>query len=534
MTLLLYTILAIFEPNFIDKFQFTNYLYHALKIESLELFILFLSGGLFLLYVIKNIILVQISKIQIKNSFEINAQITDDYYRDLVGSDLIYFSSNDSTRILNDVIGATLNFSESILLSSILFISEWFIVTILFGMVLVFQPWLFLFLFIVLVPTAGLLIYFNKKSIERISKQEHELAPKIYENVNYLTRGISSVKLWNKESYFYKNYQSVRNQMYDLKSSIYLKSNYIPVRTYEVIAIAGLLCVIIYGIYSGMQIPTIVAYISIYAAVSFRILPSINRIITSSNNLASRSHVLDYLIDSKANKEIAKRQTQLAFNRTIELSKADFSYPDRDPVLRAVSLQIPKGQFIGFLGSSGSGKSTLLHIVSSLLPTKNGALRIDGVEVDSSNLTAYRYLFSYVNQDIFMLNESILTNISFADDNPNLDKVNTCLKRVNLYRWVDSLPNGIYTSIGELGGKISGGQRQRIAIDRALYKDSEIFLFDVISNNLDEESKNEVLKTMHSLKEEGKTALFVTHNKEELKICDVVYAIENQQIIEKE
>lgn len=314
-------------------------------------------------------------------------------------------------------------------------------------MVLVFQPWLFLFLFIVLVPTAGLLIYFNKKSIERISKQEHELAPKIYENVNYLTRGISSVKLWNRESYFYKNYQSVRNQMYDLKSSIYLKSNYIPVRTYEVIAIAGLLCVIIYGIYSGMQIPTIVAYISIYAAVSFRILPSINRIITSSNNLASRSHVLDYLIASKANKEIAKRQTQLAFNRTIELSKADFSYPDRDPVLRAVSLQIPKGQFIGFLGSSGSGKSTLLHIVSSLLPTKNGALKIDGVEIDSSNLTAYRYLFSYVNQDIFMLNESILTNISFADDNPNLDKVNTCLKRVNLYRWVDSLPNGIYTSI---------------------------------------------------------------------------------------
>ncbi len=85
-----------------------------------------------------------------------------------------------------------------------------------------------------------------------------------------------------------------------------------------------------------------------------------------------------------------------------------------------------------------------------------------------------------------------------------------------------------------MGGKISGGQRQRIAIARALYKDSEIFLFDEISNNLDEESKNEVLKTMQSLKEEGKTALFVTNNKEELKICDVVYAIENQQIIEKE
>ena len=534
VSLLLYTILAIFEPNFIDKFQLTSYLYSTLKIESTQLFILFLTGGLFFLYVLKNIILIQISRIQIKYSFDINAQITDDYYRDLVSSDFIFFNTNDSTKILNDVIGATLNFSESILLSSVLFISEWFIVTILLSLVLFFQPLLFLFIFIVLVPTAGLLMYFNKKSIEKISKNEHELAPRIYENVNYLTRGISAIKLWNNESYFYKNYQDVRNQMYGLKRSIYLKSNYIPVRTYEVIAIAGLLCVIIYGIFTGIQISMIVAYISIYAAVSFRILPSVNRIITSSNNLASRSHVLDYLISNKSNRELASRQNRIDFNRNIELSNIDFSYLGREPILNAVALEILKGQFIGLEGNSGSGKSTLLHLISSLVHPKNGELKIDGVEIDSSNLTDYRYLFSYVNQDVFMLNDSILSNITFSDTSPNLDKVNTCLNRVNLFQWVDSLPNGVHTSIGELGGKISGGQRQRIAIARALYKDSEIFLLDEISNNLDEESKDEVLKTMKALKEEGKTALFVTHNMEELEICDVVYSIENHNIRKKE
>ena len=161
-------------------------------------------------------------------------------------------------------------------------------------------------------------------------------------------------------------------------------------------------------------------------------------------------------------------------------------------------------------------------------------MKIDGVEIDSSNLTDYRYLFSYVNQDIFMLNDSILSNIAFSDTNPNLNKINQCLKRVNLIKWIDSLPDGIHTSIGELGGKISGGQKQRIAFARALYKDSEIFLFDEISNNLDEESKDEVLKTMRVLKEEGKTALFVTHNKEELAICDVVYSIENRKIRKKD
>ena len=534
VSLLLYTILAIFEPDFIEKFQLTTYLYYSMNVNSPQLFVLFLTGGLFLLYVIKNILLIQISKLQIRYSFAINEQISNDYYRDLIESDLVYFNSQDSTHIMNNIMGATLNFSESILLSSVLFISEWFIVTILLGVVLIFQPWLFLFVFIVLVPTAGALVYFNKKSIEEISKEEHELIPKIYENINHLTRGISTIKLWSSESYFIKNYQVFRDRVYTLKSSIYLKSNYIPVRTYEVIAIAGLLCVVVYGTYVGLEVSSIVAYISIYAAVSFRVLPSINRIITSSNNLASRSHVLDYLIANKTNNKVDSRRSQLEFNHQIELSKADFFYSGCDPVLSSVSMTISKGDFIGLIGESGSGKSTVLHLVSSLLIAQKGQLKIDGVLIDSSNVSDYRYLFSYVNQDVFMLNDTILKNIAFADANPNQAKIEDCLNKVNLTNWVESLPNGIHASIGELGSQISGGQRQRIAIARALYKDSEIFLFDEISNNLDEESKAEILNTMKAIKKEGKTAIFVTHNREELEICNVIYSIENNKINRKE
>ena len=533
VSLLLYTILAIFEPNFIDKFQLTNYLYYSMNVSTPQLFVLFLTGGLFLLYVIKNILLIQISKLQIRYSFAINAQITNDYYKDLIERDLVHFNTQDSTHILNNIMGATLNFSESILLSSVLFISEWFIVTILLGAVLVFKPWLFLFVFIILVPTAGVLVYFNKKSIEKISKEEHELVPKIYDNINHLTRGISTIKLWNRESYFINKYQVVRDRVYDLKKSIYLKSNYIPVRTYEVIAIAGLLCVVIYGTYIGMQISSIVAYITIYAGVAFRVLPSINRIITSSNNLASRSHVLDYLITSKKNNKMHVERIELPFNHEIELSNVDFFYTDHDLVLSSVSMIISKGDFIGLVGDSGSGKSTVLHLISSLLIAQKGSLKIDGILIDSSNVIDYRFLFSYVNQDIFMLNDSILKNIAFADASADLEKINICLDKVNLSKWVDGLSSGIHTSVGELGGQISGGQRQRIAIARALYKDSEVFLFDEISNNLDDETKREILKTMKALKKEGKTAIFVTHNPEELEICDAIYSIENQKIKKK-
>jgi len=317
VSLLLYTILAIFEPNFIEKFHFTAYLYHSININSPHLFMLFLTVGLFLLYVIKNILLIQISKMQIRHSFAINSQVTNDYYEGLINRDLVYFNSQGSTHTMNNIMGATLNFSEGILLSSVLFISEWFIVTVLLGAILIYQPWLFLFVFIILVPTASVLIYINKKSIEVMSKEEHELIPKIYDNINHLTRGISTIKLWNSESYFIKNYQEVRDEVYGLKRSVYLKSNYIPVRTYEVIAIAGLLCVVIYGTYVGLEASGIIAYISIYAAVSFRVLPSINRIITSSNTLSSRSHVLDYIIANKADNKIDIRRSQLEFNHQI-------------------------------------------------------------------------------------------------------------------------------------------------------------------------------------------------------------------------
>lgn len=534
VSLLLYTILAIFEPNFIEKFHFTAYLYHSININSPQLFMLFLTVGLFLLYVIKNILLIQISKMQIRYSFAINSQVTNDYYDGLINRDLVYFNSQDSTHILNNIMGATLNFSESILLSSVLFISEWFIVTILLSAMLIYQPWLFLFVFIILMPTAGILIYINKKSIELMSKEEHQLIPKIYDNINHLTRGISTIKLWKSESYFIKNYQEVRDRVYGLKRNVYLKSNYIPVRTYEVIAIAGLLCVVIYGTYVGLEASGIIAYISIYAAVSFRVLPSINRIITSSNTLSSRSHVLDYIIANKADNKINIRRSHLEFNHQVELYNADFFYSGCDPILCSASMIVSKGDFIGLIGDSGSGKSTLLHLLSSLLKAQKGKLKIDGVSVDYSNVSNYRYLFSYVNQDVFILNDSILKNIAFADPNPNKAKIEECLKKVNLANWVESLPDGIHTSIGELGSQISGGQRQRIAIARAFYKDSEIFLFDEISNNLDEQSKAEILMTMKALKKEGKTAIFVTHNKEELEICNVIYSIENCKINRKE
>ena len=157
---------------------------------------------------------------------------------------------------------------------------------------------------------------------------------------------------------------------------------------------------------------------------------------------------------------------------------------------------------------------------------------IDGKKLEPGNYAAYRFLFSYVEQEVFMLNDSVLRNVAFLDPNPDLDKARECIEKVNLTTWLDGLPIGWDTKVGELGNHISGGQKQRIAIARSLYKDAEVFIFDEVSNNLDTYSKEQTLIAIRELKKEGKTAILITHKEDELQFCDTVYTLKNGQLIQ--
>ena len=129
-----------------------------------------------------------------------------------------------------------------------------------------------------------------------------------------------------------------------------------------------------------------------------------------------------------------------------------------------------------------------------------------------------------------MLNDSILNNVAFLESEIDETRVRQCISQVNLDSWVLGLKNGLNTSVGELANKVSGGQKQRISIARALYKDAGILIFDEVTNNLDTESKNQMLKAIAELKKQNKTVLFITHKEDELSLCDKVYLLKNGKL----
>ena len=531
IALLLHTVLSILKPEFIQHNLLTSYLYNALKLENTRSFILVITSLLFVLYTIKNVILVQLNKLQVRYAFKITDKLSGKHYKRIAEQELLYFKTKKSAEIINELITTTLSFPETILLSSIMLISELCVILLMLGAILIYNPYLFLFTFVTVFPTAALLIYINRKRLSKKGLRLHTIIPLIYENITELTNGISNIKLWNGADYFYNRYSKFKKESYALKENIYVNSQFVPIRIYEVIAITGILCVVLFGILGDQSTSSIISYISIYAGVSFRLLPSVNRIITSSNSLSTNDYMLSYLEDGIVEKPIVKKSRPLHFTDNIALDKASFGYSPNMNVFQDVSLKIDKGQFIGIVGLSGSGKSTLVNTIASLIEPTSGKLKLDDKVIDKENCRSYRFLFSYVKQDVFMLNASIVKNIAFLDEKPDIEKVKECIAKVNLEEWVGTLTQGIDTNVGELGGQISGGQRQRIAIARALYKDASIFIFDEVTNNLDSYSREQTLKAISLLKDAGKTAIFITHKEDELKLCDRVYSLENKNLV---
>ena len=186
-----------------------------------------------------------------------------------------------------------------------------------------------------------------------------------------------------------------------------------------------------------------------------------------------------------------------------------------------------KNNIYGLAGETGSGKTTLLNIISGLIKPEKGSIKYDGFDVNKVNKN-----ISYVSQNTYLLNTSIKMNICFGcePDEINENKLNNCIKLSKLDKMIKNLPKGLETNISELGSNFSGGQIQRLSIARALYSNSNFIIFDEPTSSLDENISNEILKMISSLRE-NKIILIISHTKKDLKICDVIFKIEDNNLL---
>jgi ABC-type multidrug transport system fused ATPase/permease subunit len=223
----------------------------------------------------------------------------------------------------------------------------------------------------------------------------------------------------------------------------------------------------------------------------------------------------------------------LPLGRGIDIDNVSFTYPGRPtPALNAVTMPIRRGAAIGLIGRTGSGKSTLADVLMGLLDPQMGHVAVGGVPITSENRHRWWQSIAHVPQSIFLADDTIARNIAFGAEAIDMDRVKLAATRAQLHNFVESLPDGYDTHVGERGVRISGGQRQRLGLARAIYKQAPVLILDEATSALDDATEAAVMGAIAELAGEGRTIIVIAHRLSTVARCDFIARFHEGKLVE--
>ena len=394
-----------------------------------------------------------------------------------------------------------------------------------------------------LVFCVGLYFEVSKKVSLRLGEQNQNYNAKLMQWINQSLGGIKEVKVLEREGYFVKAYrENYKKLIKGAKTNEMLAT--VPKYITETVVMSGLLLAIVFKLYFGHgEIATFIPQLTAFALAAFRLLPSIGKINAYINNimycLPSLELIYNDFKDVEGHTFIEEKEdttlNKYRFVKEVSINNIVYKYPNTEVnVINNVSFKIPKGKTVAFIGSSGAGKTTMADIILGLLPPTSGTITVDGWNI-FEHMHEWHKMLGYIPQSIYLSDDSILNNVAFGIDEDKIDieAVREALRKAQLLEYVESLPDGLNTFVGDRGVRLSGGQRQRIGIARALYHNPDILVLDEATSALDNETEQAVMESIENL--QGlKTMIIIAHRLTTIKKADLILSVEKGSMIVKE
>ena len=427
-------------------------------------------------------------------------------------------------------------FTSNILQPVLDLMSDAVIFSGLIVLLLIFDPFVTLITFLIF----SIVIYLYQMLLKKRSliwaKERQYFDGLINKSIREGLGSIKEVILNSRESFFVKKlvYYLNRNLIVSVRSQM---STDMPRHLLELVAIVSFLIIFYVLKLSGYQMVDIVIMLAIFAAVSFKVLPAFNRVMSNIQRIRYATPIVNLLyeeiskdnnIDDTSTKSL---KSKLILKKKIEIKNLSFSYSENKKVFNNINFDLEVGNLIGLSGESGSGKSTLLNLISGLDNSYEGNIIFDGIDLKNKKITWVDQV-AYISQKPYFLDDKIKNNIAFAEDENDINekKIHKCLEMAQLTNFIQKLENGIDTIIGEDGTRLSGGQLQRLAIARALYNEFRILILDESLNSIDIDNENKIMKILNSLKD-NRIIFLTSHKPSLIQECDKKFKIENQKII---
>lgn len=379
-----------------------------------------------------------------------------------------------------------------------------------------------------------------KKKLNAIGKRNQDIQSRIAKWRIQSIYGLKDVKVLNRQDFFIRNYYESGKVGAELATK-YAVLNNLPHLVIETIFMATILGFMMALLTSGQNLSAFLPQLMAFGVAAIRVMPSANRINTYMTEIAYEQPSLDFVYENltdamKTNKKMAAERAKVAggalhLEKEIRLEGITFRYPDGDRnIFTDASMVIPKGKSVGIKGASGAGKSTIVDILLGLLHVQKGEITCDGANI-FSNYESWLSQIGYIPQSIYLIDESIRDNIAFGIDEREIDdtRIREVAAEAQLLEFIDSLPEGLDTKIGDRGVRLSGGQRQRIGIARALYHNPEILVFDEATSALDNETEAALMGAINSF-HGRKTMIIIAHRLNTIENCDLIYEVKGEKI----
>jgi len=408
--------------------------------------------------------------------------------------------------------------------------------TIIFTIItmLIISPKLTLFVFI-FIPVSGYIISLIGKQLKKQSTKAQQEQGNFLSTIEETIGGLKVVKGYNSENYFNSVFQDSTERFFSLSNSIGNRQNLASPAS-EFMGITVIAILLWYGGQMVLIDKTLegAAFIA-YMGLAYNILTPAKAISKASYGVkrgnAAAERVLEILEQHNPITSKVDAIEKTTFDSNISVQNINFKYED-ETVLKDFSLQIKKGQTVALVGQSGSGKSTIANLLTRFYDVNEGSISIDGINIKDMNLQSLRSLMGLVTQDSILFNDTIKANISLGKLDATDDEIIEALKIANAYEFVNDLPLGIYTNIGDSGNKLSGGQKQRLSIARAVLKNPPIMILDEATSALDTESEKFVQVALENMMQ-NRTSIVIAHRLSTIQKADLIVVMQKGKIVEQ-